>query len=138
MDLFLTSHPNLVNRAQTIPALTSAMDHDIVFIDVNTRADIQKKSPQRVFRYNKADWEAMRADAKNLELEGEDTQTMWNNFEQAVHGLMKKHVPQGNARPNTQKPWVTKEVKSVLNKRDRAYRRWRKTKSEEHHAQFTQ
>ena len=136
LDLFLTSHPNLVNRVQTIPPLTSAMDHDIVFVDVNTRADIQKKSPQRMFRYNKADWEAMRTAALNLDLDGEDVQMMWDSFEQAVHGLMEKHIPQGNARPSTQKPWVTEEVKGALKKRNRAYRRWRKTKSDEHRAQF--
>ena len=114
LDLFLTSHPDLVNKVQTIPPLTSAMDHDIVFVDVNTRADFQKKSPQRVFRYNKADWDGMRTAALSMKLDGEDAQMMWDSFEQSVQGLMEKHIPQGNARPNAQKPWVTKDVKSAL------------------------
>ena len=36
LDLLFTSNPSLINRTITIPPLTQAADHDIVFIDVNT------------------------------------------------------------------------------------------------------
>jgi hypothetical protein len=71
-----------------------------------------------------------------MKLDGEDAQMMWDSFEQSVQGLMEKHIPQGNARPYAQKPWVTKDVKSALKRRNRAYRRWKKSKRAEDHVQF--
>ena len=39
LDLFFTTNPSLINRVTTAPPLKDA-DHDMVFIDINTRAAI--------------------------------------------------------------------------------------------------
>ena len=65
LDLFFTSNPSLINRTITIPPLTQAADHDIVFIDVNTRASIPKQTPATKFLYKKADWASMRQEMSN-------------------------------------------------------------------------
>ena len=40
LDLFFTTNPTLVNQVMTVPPLSNEADHDIVFIDLNTRAQI--------------------------------------------------------------------------------------------------
>ena len=60
LDLFLTSNPTLVNRFTTTPPLTAKADHDIVFIDLNTRPHLPQQSPNTRYLYNKADREGMK------------------------------------------------------------------------------
>ena len=48
LDLFVTTNPTLVNRIKTIPSLTAVMDHNIVFVDVGTRAAVQPKTVRTV------------------------------------------------------------------------------------------
>ena len=45
LDLFFTTNPSLINRTITVPPLTPSANHDIVFIDVNTRTSIPKQTP---------------------------------------------------------------------------------------------
>ena len=66
LDLFFTSNPNLINRTTTAPPLNSDADHDIVFIDINTRASVPKITPTTKFLYNKADWDAMKKEMSKL------------------------------------------------------------------------
>ena len=60
LDLFLTSNPTLLNRFTTTPPPTVKADHDIVFIDLNTRPHLPQQSPNTRYLYNKADSEGMK------------------------------------------------------------------------------
>ena len=44
LDLFFTSNATLVNRFTTTPRLTAKADHNIVFVDLNTRPHLPKQS----------------------------------------------------------------------------------------------
>ena len=136
LDLFLTTNPTLVNQVKTLPPLTPVMDHNIVFVDVDTRAAIQPKAAKKVYIYKKADWQAMREDMKDFKLPEGNTQEQWDSYEAQMHKVVDDHVPSRKAKSSRQKPWVTKKVKEALNRRDRAYKKWRKSRAEKDRAKF--
>ena len=135
LDLFFTTTPSLVNRSGCIPPLAEA-DHEIVFVDVNTRANIPKRSPGKRYLYHKADWDSMADECQNYTVPEGNTQSMWDSLENFLKSLVEKHVPSCPAKPQKQKPWVTSELKALFNKRDRLHRKARATKSEKHKNSF--
>ena len=54
LDLFFTTNPTLVNQVMTVPPISNEADHDIVFIDLNTRAQIPRCTPSPRYIYSKA------------------------------------------------------------------------------------
>ena len=87
-----------------IPPLTQAADHDIVFIDVNTRASIPKQTPATKFLYKKADWASMRQEMSNYVLPTTSVQEQWNDMENFLKSLMNKFIPTKVFRPQKHKP----------------------------------
>ena len=63
LDLFFTNRPGLVKQAQTIPGIS---DHDVVVIDTDIKAKINKCKPRKVYRFKDANWEMIRDTAKEL------------------------------------------------------------------------
>ena len=55
LDLFITSHPGLIDRCSTRPPL-GLSDHDCLFVSSKLRAEINKKPGRVVYDYRKADW----------------------------------------------------------------------------------
>ena len=127
----------MINRVITVPPLTPDADHDIVFIDVNTRATVPKKKPSTKFLYDKADWDSMKVSMDNYCLPQKPVQEQWNHLENFLQNLMRKYIPSKVSRPQKHKPWITRELITDTHRRDRAFAAWKRTKSEAAHKTFT-
>ncbi len=138
LDLFFTSNPSLINRVTTAPPLSIEADHNIVFIDVNSRAVIPKRAPQPRFIYAKADWESMRKHLAAYKLPESSVQEQWDHFESTIISLMKKYIPQKIPRPQKHKPWISREIITMIHRRNRAYKSWQTSKSSETHTKYHQ
>ena len=103
-----------------MPPLTPDADHDIVFIDVNTRATVPKKKPSTKFLYDKADWDSMKVSMDNYCLPQKPVQEQWNHLENFLQNLMRKYIPSKVSRPQKHKPWITRELITDTHRRDRA------------------
>ena len=101
LDLFFTSNATLVNRFTTTPPLTVKADHDIVFVDLNTRPHLPKQSQNTRYLYNKADWEGMRNKMSSYRLPVAPVQEQWDNLEATIKSLVEQFIP---SRP----PQITK------------------------------
>ena len=138
LDLFFTSTPSLVNRVETIPPLMSSADHDIVFIDIDTRAVIPKQANRNCYLFNKANWEAMRQEVASYSLPDTTVQEQWDSLESHIKHQMEKYIPSRKARSHKQKPWVTRDLITLMHRRDRAYKKWKHTHSEDSKTKFQQ
>ena len=59
----------------------------------------------------------------------EDVEHLWMTFKNKVHSLMESHIPSKILRGNRgQKPWVSRQVKTLMRKSKKLFRRQRKTK----------
>ena len=53
--------------------------------------------------------------------EGKSTETLWTELKAKVDFLIDKYVPAKVLRGRKNLPWVTSEIKRMINKRDRLY-----------------
>ena len=131
LDLFFTTNPSLVNRVTTVPPLTKEADHDVVFVDVNSRAAVPKQKPTTKLLYDKADWDTMRQEMTEYSLPAaQSVQKQWDHLENLIQQLMKKHIPSKISRPQKHKPWITREIITLIHRRNRAFITWKKLKTE--------
>ena len=137
LDLFFTTNPNLINRVTTIPPLSAEADHDVVFIDVNSRAYVPRRTPTPRFMYKKADWDSMRNDLSNYTLPSGSVQIQWDHLESTIGNLMKKHIPTKTPRPQKHKPWITREIITIIQRRNRLYSKWKASKTPDLFKKFT-
>ena len=63
LDLFFTNKPNLVKASRTIPSLS---DHDIVMVDSDIKAHINKQAPKHIHLWSKKDWQKIKGEASDL------------------------------------------------------------------------
>ena len=130
--MFFTSNHTLVNKVEVIPGDS---DHESVFIASSLRPMRVKTPPRKVFQYRKADYDAMKQELRSSQAEFQesaktkDVEHLWMTFKNKVHSLMESHIPSKILRGNrVQKPWVTRQVKTLMRKSKKQFRKQRKTK----------
>ena len=52
---------------------------------------------------------------------------LWNTFNDQLQTSIQKHIPHKLTKPKDKLPWITKEIKQMIKKRDRFYRRKKKS-----------
>jgi hypothetical protein len=65
-------------------------------------------------------------------------QEQWDSLESYIKHQMEKHIPSRKARSHKQKPWVTRDLITLMHRRDRAYKKWKQTHSEDSMIKFRQ
>ena len=63
LDLFATNRPGLVSELSNIPGISMAGDHEIIIVDSDVKPQISKTPPRKVYKWHKADLEALQRDA---------------------------------------------------------------------------
>ncbi|CAC5406510.1 unnamed protein product [Mytilus coruscus] len=109
-------------------------DHEIVFtgVNLNPRKSIQK--PRIIPLYRKANWENMKLDMNNLHhditLMNEQkagVNTLWTHFQTKLEESIGKNVPKKTARKKDGSPWITSDIKRLIRKRDKWFKRMKKS-----------
>ena len=136
LDLFFTSNATLVNRFTTTPPLTVKADHDIVFVDLNTRPHLPKQSQNTRYLYNKADWEGMRKKMSSYRLPVAPVQEQWDNLEATIKSLVESFVPSRPPKSPKHKPWITREVLTTIHRRNRAFKSWKRNPTLDNHKRY--
>eukprot|EP00745_Piridium_sociabile_P026000 TRINITY_DN41188_c0_g1_i1.p2 TRINITY_DN41188_c0_g1~~TRINITY_DN41188_c0_g1_i1.p2 ORF type:complete len:244 (-),score=41.27 TRINITY_DN41188_c0_g1_i1:1474-2205(-) len=54
------------------------------------------------------------------------TQDLWTHFKTALLEAAQTHIPTKKSRPNYSQPWITPELRRLVNRRNRAYKKWKK------------
>ena len=134
LDLLLTNCPHLVPRVEVIPGLS---DHNIPYCEFAITAARSRQVPRLIPLYSKADWKsiksvmidlhlAMVSDQRNL-----TTEELWLRFKDAFADAIKSHIPHKEARTKTSKPWITPDIRKLVKRRDRVYKKMKKQGTEE-------
>jgi hypothetical protein len=129
LDLCFTNRPGLVKYTQTVPGIGG---HDIVVVDQDLRAKINKAKPRKVYHFRDANWEDIRSDAKvlNDKLLDNFSQTgienSWQHFKTGVIDIMDKHIPSKLTSTRYNLPWLNHTLKKMTRKKKKLYDRARK------------
>ena len=130
LDLILTNTTGLILRVETVMGVS---DHEIVYCEYNIAVEKTKQSPRWIKLYNKADRDGMKEAMKTLhssltEKKGNPfTEELGTRFKETYSQAEETYVPCKQARPKCSKPWVTSDIKKLINKRARVYRKIKKT-----------
>ena len=123
LDLIITSLPNQFVDIHS-PACLS--DHDIVSGTLKIVIPPIKKPRKKVYRYQKGDYESMRADtlkfAKEKYFNGySDTRSVQQNFNlitSFIQGSADKHIPSKTSRSVSSVPWLTPEIRRKIRRKN--------------------
>ena len=125
LDLFITSHPSLIERCSTGPPL-GLSDHDCLFVSSKLHADINEKPGQIVYDYRKADCKKLKDltnELKNDYLSSNYLKNTvnenWTNFKDTLFLNMNKSIPTRKLKNKQDIPWLHKDTKRMLRKKKR-------------------
>ncbi len=126
LDLFLTSNITLVDDIQIHAGIS---DHDIITITSKIKPTTSKQKPRNIPLYRKADWNGFRnfvSDAKPDILKDYEILSideLWSKFKSTVHAGIDKYVPIKRCGSKKALPWVTQEIKRLIRKRDKLFKK---------------
>jgi hypothetical protein len=139
LDLYCTNRPNLVKCISTVPGIS---DHDIVVVDSDIKAQINKKPKRQVHQWSKANWDLLREDSLKFQesflkdYQNHDIDTNYNKFCKHVEDITKQHVPTKPSSSSKKIPWLTPHLKRLTRKKQRLYNRAKKSHKDLHWAQY--
>ena len=140
LDLFLTDPPNLVQRTENIPGLA---DHDAVCMEFQIHPP-KKRQPQRqIPLYNEQCIEALQQAATKLDQhimatfnEDSSVEAIWTELCQGLREAVAQHVPHKTAKSKCSLPWIDRDTRKLIKRRDCIHKGWKKSGNEEIKREF--
>ena len=132
LDLVLSNDESILSVDNLGPLGNS--DH--VMLLVVTNHEVKHETTTNV-RYNwrKADYDAMKSEINVIKWDDKltgDIEHNWNEFKKLINESIEKHVPKVTTHNDSSKPmWFNGQIKRLLNKKTRLYKRMKITGREE-------
>ena len=141
LDLIITSLPNQFVDIHSPDCLS---DHDIVSGTLKIVIPPIKKPRRKVYRYQKGDYESMRAEtlkfAKEKYFNGySDTRSVQENFNlitSFIQDSADKHIPSKTSRSVSSVPWITPEIRRKIRRKNITHAKAKKTGSAKIRSKF--
>ena len=141
LDLILTSLPG---HFADIYSPDKLSDHDIVSGTLKIAIPPIKKPRRKVYRYQKGDYESMRAEtlkfAKERYFNGySDTRSVQENFNLITSFIQEsadKHIPSKTSRSVSSVPWITPEIRRKIRRKNATHAKAKKTGSAKFRSKF--
>ena len=131
LDLVFSSNPNYVQAHHVIPGIS---DHDAILFEVDLSPKYTPKPPRKVYQFHKADYDGLRSQMSFFSKQylasdpGENSvEENWHKISKTIHEAMDKYIPHKQSKAKRHLPWVSPPVKRLMNKRDRAHKKARRT-----------
>ncbi|XP_072043160.1 uncharacterized protein [Amphiura filiformis] len=135
LDLFLTTSPSSVQDVFHMPGL-GVCKHDSIMVLVDTQPHRSKTPPRKVFLYGKMNAEGLAKDAQefctaftNSQPHLNSVEQNWTRFRDGVLDLAKTHIPMKQLRTSRDLPWMTRELKHLIMRKNRWHRKTKKYRS---------
>ena len=129
LDLFCTNSPGLVKTMHTIPGIS---DHDIPVADCAMRAIPNSKSPYKRYKFNKADWDAIKTHFVTFRTDflsqylSNTVEENWSSFKSTLLDLMNRFVPCMTTKRRQNLPWWNRHLQKLVRRKQRLYNKAKK------------
>ncbi|CAG2222754.1 unnamed protein product [Mytilus edulis] len=131
LDLVITNNPSRFTRTKVIPGVS---DHDIVFSEIDTKPISRKQKPRKIALYRKANWETIKQEmnetyqrVKELAANGSSVEELWLLFKSKLNQSVNNHIPHKTAKQKDSLPWLTPNIRKLIHRRDRLYKKKQKS-----------
>ena len=125
LDFFLTNNETLISKFDTLPSLGES-DHDVVLVESLVKPIIHKSAPRPKPLYNRTDFNAFRGHFDlikdpflNLNHSSLFVENMWAIFKNWLTDAINKFVPHKVVSFKHKLPWISKEIRKLMCKRDK-------------------
>lgn len=131
LDLLFSNSPSLIQSVTAIPGIS---DHVGITAKVLCdRPPLPAIRPRKVYLYERGDYDAIAMELENYfplfesYSAAPDITYLWLKFKEKIFTLIDLYIPfkilSGKQRSN--KPWFTREIKTLINKRKRMFKKHR-------------
>ena len=132
LELVLSSCPKLVTSCTTGPGIS---DHDhVVIVRASVRAKQNTKKPRFIHLFRNVNWENIKSFLRSAETqffqtchETSSVDTNWQFFRDTITQAIEKFVPKKKVSGRFSLPWLTRPVKRLIRRKQRAYNRAKKS-----------
>ena len=142
LDLVFASHPTVIQVCHVVPGIS---DHDAVLFEVNMSPKCPPKPPRDLLQFHKADFDGLRSHLSSFATTYLDSNPVnrsvdenWNIIAEGIKEAIDNYIPHKISKAKRHLPWVSPAIKRMINKRDRAYKRARRTGKPEHRKAYKQ
>ena len=126
LDLFFTSHIDLVQSCQPYPGLS---DHEVVLIKFQCQISPSKQCPRKIYLYQKANWNIIREKLIHISDEyflrnqnvTRDVEENWQFIHCQILKLINDYVPTKLLHSRSHCPWLSTPLKQLIRKKQRVY-----------------
>ena len=132
IDLIVTNQPNIILDSGTRDSLDSFCHHHIIYGKVNFRIPPPLPFERKIWHYNRANTAAIKRSmvnfpwAQHLSL-NQNPNWQVKTFTEIVLNIMSNFVPNETKRfVPRDPPWITKPLKSMLNRKNRLYKSYKR------------
>ncbi|KAL8560291.1 hypothetical protein ACOMHN_006037 [Nucella lapillus] len=106
-------------------------DHEAVYFEYNSKVQIKNGVPRPIPLYSKANWDQLRADMKGLhskiaEKPTSSAEELWSSFKEGLQSSIVENIPHKTTRRRAGQPWITTDIRKLINQRDRKYKQMKK------------
>ena len=140
LDLLCSTSPCLVKSILAYPGMS---DHSVIVPEVNMKARLGKKTPRQIYIYGKGDMNAVKKDMDDLYQssfsnidENEPVDYLWSTFTKGLLDSVKKNIPQKTTSRRWNLPYITTNIKRLINTKKKLYNNAKKTQSETDWSRF--
>ena len=136
LDLAFSSQPNTIQACHVIPGMS---DHEAVLFEVDMAPKYTPKRPYKIYQYHKGDISGLRnslcsfaSDYLASKPERNAVEDNWNLIAKNILEATDKYIPHKMSKQKRHLPWVSPSVKRSMNRRDRAYKKAKRTGKTQH------
>ena len=123
--------PALTMSKLTIPGIS---DHDAILFEVDLSPKYIPKPARKMYQFHKADYDGLRSQMSFFsnqylasDLGENSVKANWHKITKTIHEAMDKYTLHRLSKAKRHLPWVSPPVKRLMNKRDRAHKKTRRT-----------
>ena len=132
IDLLVTDQPNLILDSGTRPSLDPKCHHQIVYGKINLKVPPPPPTERKIWHYNKANTDAIKNSMKHFPWAqhfrlNPDPNWQVKSFTEIFLNIMSNFIPNEVKKSVPRDPpWIDKNLKQMLKKKDKHYRNYKK------------
>ena len=137
LDLIITDAPDRMMNIATMTPIQAGLetDHDLLEFDFVARPRRVKKPARYAYNFKSSDFENLKLQImqssaiSNSVSCNSSVDTCWSNWKSALSDIIDANIPKARVRDSNTPPWIDKEVRHLLKRKESARRAAKKHNS---------
>ena len=140
LDWVLTNFPEKTDNVEILAPLGPKGDHNVIKFHYDMPSITIQTNTK--YSYTKGDYDKMKGELKDIKwdniMTNLDVESSWQEFEDILGKLMKKHIPHKGRKPTKKRqPWINQEVKEAIKTKNKAWKTYKQNKTDDNWTYFT-